>query len=112
MPLPPYETLDEEEGKVFSPGKFLLIGTAVGSWGALLLIAAEFMAKSDSDSFPQSASALLMCYLAAGGLSLLGSLCHLFAVSKKYRRENWWVRYTALANYVAFLAVILTFFSA
>ena len=97
MPLPPYNASEDERGPSSALAKGFLVLSAIGSWG--LLGVACLTSTTPVPVAP-------LCVALAGVLSFAGSMACLFGIRRERMKSEPWLRWCALANYLALAAVV------
>jgi hypothetical protein len=104
MARDPYQLPSEADRRAPEWVKAVSALMALAAWALLLFML--MLASGRSYGAPAIAELGILSFFGAGAFAFVGSAISLFAVSKKEKREDAWLRAFAVANYCA-LAVLI-----
>lgn len=97
MSLPPYNSSEDKRRPSSVLAKGFLVASAIGSWGLL-----GFAYLTSTTPVPVAP----LCFVLAGVLSFAGSAACIFGIRRERMKTEPWLRWCALANYLALAAVV------
>lgn len=97
MSLPPYNSPEDNRGPSSVLAKVFLVASAIGSWGLL-----AFAGLTSATPAPVAP----LCFVLAGVFAFAGSAACLFGVRREKMKTEPWIRWCALASYLALATVV------